>query len=162
VIAAVLGAATPPGRLHKAVADALERAGEPFAFFDLATPPDLEAVARADAVLLATPIYRGSFTGVLKTALDELPVEALQGKPVAIVAMGATDHHSLGADWHLRDVLAWFGALTLPTSVYLTSKTHDSDAGREQLDQLLATLVTLARVVPKGLGPAPLAAARPR
>ena len=35
--------------------------------------------------------------------------------------MGATQHHFLGVDWHLRDVLAWFGALVVPTSVYLVS-----------------------------------------
>ena len=35
--------------------------------------------------------------------------------------MGATQHHFLGVDWHLRDVLAWFGALVVPTSAYLAS-----------------------------------------
>jgi FMN reductase len=57
-------------------------------------------------VLLATPVYRGSLTGTLKNLLDHVPVGALQGKPVGIVAMGATDHHFLGAERHLRDVAA--------------------------------------------------------
>jgi FMN reductase len=78
------------------------------------------AIAQADAVLLASPVYRGSYTGALKNLLDLLPVEALAGKACGILAMGATPHHYLGVDWHLRDVLAWFGALTLPTSVYLS------------------------------------------
>ena len=59
-----------------------------------------------DAIILASPVYRGSFTGALKNLLDHLPIEALTGKPVGIVAMGATNHHYLGVDWHLRDVLA--------------------------------------------------------
>ena len=66
-------------------------------------------VGAADAVILASPVYRGSFTGALKNLLDHLPVDALAGKPVGIVAMGASAHHYLGVDWHLRDVLAWFG-----------------------------------------------------
>lgn len=170
MIAAVLGSVTPPGRLHRAVAGALERADTPSTFVDLAElalpfagagdPPDLSAIADADAVLLASPVYRGTYTGALKNLLDHLPVEALRGKPVAIVAMGATEHHSLGVDWHLRDTLAWFGALTLPTSVYLTSKSHDGEQAASDLDALLAALVTLGRGLPRELGPAPLAARR--
>ena len=106
---AVLGSATAPGRLRRAVAEALERAaGGAVELIDLAErriapadgrPPDqlgddtqatLAAIAGADAVVLATPVYRGSLTGTLKNLLDHVPVEALGDKPVAIVAMGAT------------------------------------------------------------------------
>jgi len=116
------------------------------------------------AVLLATPMYRGTYTGALKNLLDLLPVEALRGKAVAIAAMGATDHRRLGADWHLRDVLAWFGALVAPTSAYLTSADFDAGAPRASaeraLDQLLAGLVAMSDAIPTELGPPPLAAQR--
>src|SRR5204863_2069617 len=52
---------------------------------------------------------------------DIAPIDALRGKPIGIVAMGARSHHYLGVDWHLRTVLAWFGALVMPTGVYLES-----------------------------------------
>jgi FMN reductase len=171
MIAAVLGSVTPPGRLHRAVTGALDRseadhvlldlAEHPLPFAGVSTPdaPILGAIANADAVLLATPVYRATYTGALKNLLDLLPVEALRGKPVALVAMGATDHHALGADWQLRAVLAWFGALVLPTSVYLTSKTHDGEAAAHALDELLAALLALSSI-PTELGPLPLAAAR--
>ncbi|MDA0184141.1 NAD(P)H-dependent oxidoreductase [Solirubrobacter phytolaccae] len=175
-IVAIIGSATPPGRLRRAVAEALDRSPAETQLFDLAEhplpfagsahfeAPILDAVATADAVLLATPVYRGTYTGVLKNLLDLLPVEALQGKPAAIAAMGATDHHSLGPDWHLRDTLAWFGALTLPTSAYLSSRDFTDgvpgDRGVAELDELLAGLAALADALPEGvtLGPAPLAA----
>jgi FMN reductase len=173
-IAAVVGSATPPGRLRRAVAEALVRGEVEHTLLDLAEHPlpfadgrpveseVLATIAAADAVLLATPVYRGTFTGALKNLLDLLPVESLQGKPVAIVAMGATEHHHHGADWHLRDVLAWFAALVLPTSVYLTSADFTDgvpgEAAGSALDQLLAGLVALAEVVPPQLGPPPLAA----
>jgi FMN reductase len=175
-IAAVLGSATPPGRLRRAIVEALERAGEGHAFFDLAehplpfagaspvSAPVLDAVAAADAIALSSPVYRGTYTGVLKNLLDLLPVESLRGKPVAIVAMGATDHHSLGVDWQLRACLAWFGAVVLPTSVYLTSRDFGDGApsarAAGELDALLTALVAVSRSLPDALGPAPLAAKR--
>jgi FMN reductase len=163
---AVIGSATPPGRLRRAVSDAIdrhaERCGDAVELIDLAersvsfasgAPLDalgddsaavVAAIARAQGVLLATPVYRGTYTGVLKNLLDLVPVEGLRGKAVGIVAMGATDHHSLGADWHLRDVLAWFGAVPAPTSVYLTSRDFadgiPGEPAAAALDALLETV----------------------
>jgi NAD(P)H-dependent FMN reductase len=79
--------------------------------------------------------------------------------------MGATLHHYLGADWQLRSVLAWFGARTLPTSVYLTSshfsegKLSDESAASE-LRQLLSALAAWTQVDGEP-GPPPLAGRRP-
>jgi FMN reductase len=178
-LVAVLGSVTPPGRLRRGVGDALDRVSEASTeLIDLAEheiafaggqEPDgettrvLDAIAAADGVVLATPVYRGTFTGVLKNLLDHIPVDGLRGKPVGIVAMGATQHHSLGADWHLRDVLAWFGAVAAPTSVYLASSDFESGVPRPEaaqaLDELLATVVTLAGALRSAeLGPPPLAA----
>jgi FMN reductase len=164
-LVAILGSATPPGRLRRAVAEALDRAaagGTEVELIDLAertvAPADgrppaelgddtaamLAAIETADAVLLATPVYRGSLTGVLKNLLDHVPVESLERKPVAIVAMGASQHHYLGAERHLRDVLSFFGADVLPVAGYLTSS--DFDAGEPtagaaaELDALVAEL----------------------
>jgi FMN reductase len=125
----------------------------------------IETVAAADAVLLATPVYRGTFTGALKNLLDLLPVEMLQSKPVGLVSMGATQHHHLGVDWHLRDVLAWFGALVAPTSVYFTSADvsngQPSAEVAASLDALVATLLGLAQGRNGMLyGPPPMAARR--
>ncbi|HST40850.1 MAG TPA: NADPH-dependent FMN reductase [Conexibacter sp.] len=167
----VIGSATPPGRLRRAVEQAAERAAQGGAvelrLIDLAdvriapadgTPPEqldddtaavLAAIDGADAVVLATPVYRGSFTGVLKNLLDHVPVEALQDTPVGIVSMGATPHHFLGAESHLRDVLAFFGALVAPVPVYLTSADFADGTPTEpaaaDLDTLLSALATLAR-----------------
>lgn len=182
-----MGSVTPPGRLHQAIGLALEmaaaRPGCSTSLVNLAEyrisfadgrPLDrlgddslhvIGELAAADAVLLASPVYRGSFTGALKNLLDLTPVEALRGKPVGIVAMGATLHHYLGVDWHLRAVLAWFGALVLPTSVYLESahfkdgKLDDAEA-RTNLSDLVGSLLMLADSVRDTPGPPPLASGR--
>ena len=184
---AVVGAVTPPGRLDAAVRFAVDRAGQRgdiaatvlslgehrISFADgrpLDRYPDdtarvVGAIAEADAVLLASPVYRASFTGALKNLLDLTPVEALRAKPVGIVAMGATLHHYLGVDWQLRAVLAWFGALVVPTSVYLESS-HFQDgrladpAARAALGDLAGALVAMAAHAPDQAGPPPLAAGR--
>jgi FMN reductase len=172
-LTAVLGSVTPPGRLRRAVESALERAAargdaRP-AFVDLAqqriafadgrpldaladdTAQVVQMIERADAVLLATPVYRGSLTGALKNLLDQVPVAALRDTPVAIVAMGGSDHHYLGAERHLRDVLSFFGAHPLPTAVYLASRDFNDGVPGEravrELDELLDALIVLTRAL---------------
>ena len=135
--------------------------GRPLDRFDDDTARAVSALGDADAVLLASPVYRGSFTGALKNLLDLAPLESLRAKPVGIVAMGATPHHYLGVDWHLRAVLAWFGALVVPTSVYLDSghfrdgKLADAGA-RAAVADLVAALLAMAGAHPPGIrqGPA--------
>ena len=185
----VLGSVTPPGRLSRALAwtleiAAAEKPGLQTRLLDLAQhriafadgrPPDqlgddtgavVQAIAGAEAVIFASPVYRASFTGALKNLLDHVPVEALAGKPCGIVAMGASQHHYLGVDGHLRDVLAWFGSLVAPTSVYLTSADFTaegmSESARADLRELVRTVLRLRALASQGtpLGPEPLAARR--
>ncbi len=183
----LLGSVTPPGRSLRALAFAMEAAREmeegiECRLLNLADyrisfangrPPDqfgddtgklVAEVLAADAVVLASPVYRGSFSGVLKNFLDQLPVEALRGKPCGVVAVGATHHHYLGVDWHLRDVLAWFGALVAPVSVYLCAADfaggEPAENAREQLRELIRSVLKLRALSGERLGPPPLALRR--
>src|SRR5216683_1245448 len=153
----IVGAATPPGRLAAAIAMAAQAVGgdvavdilnlaetpieicdgRPLDAYGAATQQAVARIAAPRAVLFAAPVYRASFPGVLKNLLDITPVEALQNKPVGIVAMGGSPHHFLAIDGQLRQVLAWFGALVAPTGVYLTGgdfrdgQLASDSAGRE-------------------------------
>jgi FMN reductase len=62
-------------------------------------------VARATAVVVATPIYKAAYSGVLKLFLDLLPQTAFKGKTVLPVATGGSPHHMLALDYALRPVL---------------------------------------------------------
>ncbi len=187
---AILGSVTPPGRMLTALKGTLEAARAAHAGLETdlvnladcriayadGRPPEqygddtAAVVARAsaaDVVILASPVYRGSFTGALKNLLDQFAIEVLANKPVGILAMGATPHHYLGVDWHLRDVLAWFGALVAPTSVYLASSDFVegvlSENAKRELASLVHTLLKLHEIAPPAgeyLGPKPLAARR--
>src|SRR5947207_11605697 len=182
----IVGAATPPGRLAAAIAMAAQAArsggdvavdilnlaetpveicdGRPLEAYGAATQEAVARIAVAGAVLIGAPVYRASFPGVLKNLLDIAPVEALQNKPVGIVAMGGSPHHFLAIDGQLRQVLAWFGALVAPTSVYLTGGDFRdgqlaAEPARNDLVALTQTLIMLLqRLDPTSLGPLPLAA----
>ena len=183
----LVGAATPPGRLAAAIATAAETAstdgakvaveilnltetridicdGRPLDSYSEATRDAVMRIAAAGAVLIGAPVYRASYPGVLKNLLDIVPVEALQNKPVGIIAMGASPHHYLAVDTQLRQVLAWFGALVAPTSVYVTGGDFRdgklaSESARQDLAALTGTLITLACQLDRtSLGPVPLAA----
>jgi FMN reductase len=186
ILLMLVGAATPPGRLAAAIAVAGEAArtsgdiaidilnlaetpietcdGRPLDSYGAATRQAVARIAAASAVLIGAPVYRASFPGVLKNLLDIVPVEALLAKPVGIVAMGGSPHHYLAVDGQLRQVLAWFGALIAPTSVYLTGGDFRdgqlaSETARQDLAALTHTLMTLLnRLDPAALGPLPLAA----
>src|SRR5271163_1727054 len=182
----LIGAATPPGRLAAAIAAASEAVrvvardidlevmnlaettidvcdGRPLDGYATATREAVDRIAAAAAVLIAAPVYRASYPGVLKNLLDIVPVGALQGKPVGIVAMGGSAHHYLGVDTQLRQVLGWFGALVAPTGVYLTGADFrdgqlTAEAARQDLVALTDTLLMLLRRLdPSLLRPTPLA-----
>ncbi|MEW2295554.1 NADPH-dependent FMN reductase [Streptomyces sp. NPDC006743] len=66
--------------------------------------------ARADGVVVGTPVYKASYAGVLKALLDLLPQYALTGKTVLPLATGGSVAHVLAIDYALRPVLTSMGA----------------------------------------------------
>jgi FMN reductase len=78
-----------------------------FARFDSPQVQDfIEAVRQADGLLIATPVYKASFSGALKTLLDLLPERALHGKVVLPLATGGSMAHMLAVDYALKPVLS--------------------------------------------------------
>ncbi|GAB3671402.1 NADPH-dependent FMN reductase [Actinocorallia lasiicapitis] len=68
------------------------------------------AMAEADAVVVASPVYKAAYSGLLKSLLDLLPQFALAGKVVLPVLTGGTPAHVLALDYALRPVLTSLGA----------------------------------------------------
>jgi FMN reductase len=93
------------------------------------TSPAGEALVRsvetADALIVATPVYRASYTGTLKHLFDLVNHEALVGKPVILAATGGSHLHGLVTEHQLRPLLSFFGALTVPTTIYATEADFD-------------------------------------
>jgi FMN reductase len=66
----------------------------------------IDAVAKADGLLIGTPVYKASFSGALKTLLDLLPERSLHGKVVLPIATGGSIAHMLAVDYALKPVLS--------------------------------------------------------
>ena len=88
-----------------------------------------DAVAQADLVIVATPIYKAAYSGLLKTFLDLLPQDALRGKTVLPLATGGSPAHLLALDYTLKPVLAALGARHVLDGVFATDlqlQAHES------------------------------------
>lgn len=68
------------------------------------------AIAGAHGLIVASPVYKAAYTGLLKAFLDLLPQHALAGKTVLPLVTGGTPAHVLAVDYALRPVLASMGA----------------------------------------------------
>ena len=77
-------------------------------------------VANAEVLVVATPVYKAAYSGVLKVFLDLLPQTALKGKTVLPLATGGSPHHMLALDYALRPVLQSLGAKHILPGVYAT------------------------------------------
>ena len=80
----------------------------------------IEQLTDADGVIVATPVYKASFSGALKTLLDLLPERALAGKVVLPLATGGTVAHMLAADYALKPVLGALKAEEILQGVFAT------------------------------------------
>lgn len=113
-------------------------------------------VESADALVIATPVYKAAYSGVLKVFLDLLPQTALKGKAVLPLATGGSPHHMLALDYALRPVLQSLGARHILPGVYATdaqiSKTDDGIyLPAADIDQRLDDAVTA--LLAEGLRP---------
>jgi len=79
---------------------------------------ELVAVEQADILVVATPVFRGSYTGLFKHFFDFIHQDALIDKPVLLAATGGSDRHALMIDHQLRPLFSFFQARTLPLGVF--------------------------------------------
>lgn len=86
----------------------------------------IDKIAAADAYVVGSPMYRGSYTGALKNLFDLVPNDAPHGKVAGIVATGGSDHHFLAIEHQLRPLLAFFQLHIVPGAVY-AQNTHFQD-----------------------------------
>jgi len=93
----------------------------------------LEQVSRADGIVLATPTYKASFSGLLKTFLDLLPRYGFRHKVVLPLATGGSVAHVLVLDYALRPVVHALGARHVVQSLFLLDEHLVRQEGRPHL-----------------------------
>jgi FMN reductase len=120
---------------------------------DWGHPAIIKAMAQVEkvrAIVVATPVYKAAYSGVLKVFLDLLPQTALKGKTVLPLATGGSPHHMLALDYALRPVLQSLSARHILPGVYATDSqvTKAADQSYEvgpdistRLDEAVASLL---------------------
>lgn len=96
------------------------------------------ALLAADALVVGSPVYKGSYTGLFKHLFDLIDPATLAGKPVLLTATGGGDKHALVIEHQLRPLFGFFEAATLPTGIYAS--------GADFADGLPVSPTLLARV----------------
>lgn len=90
--------------------------------------PVLEQVDAADGLILATPTFTASYSGLFKSFIDLVEPDSVQGKPVLLAATGGTERHSLVLEHALRPLLVYLRAVVVPTAVYAASSDWGNDS----------------------------------
>lgn len=105
---------------------------------DPTTEAIVASILSADVLVVGSPVYKGSYTGLFKHLFDLVDPVALAGKPVILTATGGGDKHALVIEHQLRPLFGFFEAATVPTGIYAS--------GADFIDGQPASPALLARI----------------
>jgi FMN reductase len=105
-------------------------------------------VAQASVIIVATPVYKAAYSGVLKVFLDLLPQDAFAGKTVLPLATGGSPNHMLALDYALRPVLQSLGARHILSGIFavdsqVTLSPEGSNSVAPEISQRLDAAVNI-------------------
>ncbi|MEU5092574.1 FMN reductase [Streptomyces sp. NPDC021356] len=106
----------------------------------------LDAVAGADGLVVVTPVFSASYSGLFKSFFDVLGArdkDALAGKPVLVAATGGTARHSMVLDHALRPLFSYLRAVVVPTGVYAASEDWGAQGLPERIERAAGELAAL-------------------
>jgi FMN reductase len=108
----------------------------------------LAAVSSARIVIVGTPVYRASYSGLLKVFFDLFTMDALDGKVAIPIATGGGPAHQLVIDHALRPLLASVGAQVVATGIYATDAQFGADGPQDvvtqRIDRAVAEAIAIA------------------
>jgi len=93
----------------------------------------LEAATSARIIVAGTPVYRATYSGLLKLFFDLLPQDCLIGKVGVPIVTGHGSAHSLSVDHAMRPLFASLGAMVVASGVYATSSQFQDGKPRPEL-----------------------------
>lgn len=99
-------------------------------------------VEEVDGIIIASPVYKAAYTGVLKTYLDLLPQKGLSGKIILPLFIGGTIAHLLSIDYALKPVLSALGSRYILGGVYAVDTwiTRNEQEGYSLSEELIHRL----------------------
>lgn len=111
----------------------------------------VERVAAADALVVVSPTFSASISGLVKSFFDILEPGTIAGKPVLLAATGGTERHSLMLEFAMRPLFAYLGALPVRTAVFAAT----SDFGGPGAAELERRVASAARELAEAIATAP-------
>jgi len=101
-----------------------------------------DKLRNAELIVIASPVYKASYTGLMKHFFDLLDPKALNGKVAILAATGGSDQHASILDYQLRTLASFFGLYTVPTAIYakdseFTNYKLTSEAIEQRIDVAL-------------------------
>ena len=109
----------------------------------------VEQVRAADLVVVASPTYKATYTGLLKLFLDRFPPAGLRDVVAVPLMLGASPAHALAPELTLRPVLTELGATVPVRAAYVVDASYDDPAA--YADWLAAARPVLATLLPEGV-----------
>lgn len=85
----------------------------------------VEQVRASDLIIVASPTYKATYTGLLKSFLDWFPADSLLGTTAVPVMLGGSPAHALAPELGLRQVLVEIGASVPTRALYLLDSAYD-------------------------------------
>ena len=109
----------------------------------------IETVRRADALIVVTPVFSASYSGLFKTFFDVLEPDLLTGIPVLIGATAGTARHSLVLEHALRPLFSYLHATVVPTAVFAASEDFGEAGLQARVDRAAGELAALLSAAPR-------------
>ncbi len=157
-VAVVVGNPKPRSRTYEAALTLADRLGGADLVVDLADHASelfdwgsesvgdlVEQVAGSSVVVVASPTYKATYTGLLKAFLDRFPHQGLSGVTAVPLMLGASPAHSLATEHGLRPLLVELGASVPTRGLYVLDAQHDRP---EPYDAWFATAQQLFPALP--------------
>ncbi|OPX13966.1 CE1759 family FMN reductase [Gordonia sp. i37] len=89
----------------------------------------IDTVQGADALIVATPVFNASYSGLFKTFFDLVDVDEMAATPVLIAATGGSPRHSMVLDHALRPLFGYLRMIVVPTGVYAAAEDWAGGSG---------------------------------
>jgi FMN reductase len=118
----------------------------------------VDRLTAADALIVGSPVYKGSYVGLFKHLFDLIEPASLAGKPVLLTATGGGDKHALVIEHQLRPLFGFFEAATLPTGIYASDRDFvdgipASPALLDRIDRSVGQIGAALRLEPRSAEP---------
>jgi FMN reductase len=105
----------------------------------------IDRLAKADAIIASTPVYKAGVSGLFKSFADLIDNDLLIAKPVILAATGGTARHAMVVDEQLRPLLAFLRAIPTPTSLFAAPEDWGATDLGNRITRASAELVMLVR-----------------